>query len=52
MLLLQVSGRVLDSGSMGCEFEPHRRHYEVSLSKTLYRPIITGSTREDPSRHA
>ena len=30
-----LSGRVLDSRSMGKGLEPHRRHYVVSLSKTL-----------------
>ena len=29
-----LSGRVLDSRSMGRGFEPHRRHCVVSLSKT------------------
>ena len=29
-----LSGRVLDSRPRGRRFEPHRRHYVVSLSKT------------------
>ena len=32
-------------------FEPHRRHCIVSLSKTLYRLLRTGSIQSDPSRH-
>ena len=41
------SGRVLDSRPMGRGFEPHRRHYVVSLSKNinpslvLVQPFIT-----------
>ena len=42
---------VLDLKSRGCAFEPHRRHFIVSLSKTLYPLLCTGSTQEDPSRH-
>ena len=32
-------------------FEPHQRHCVVSLSKTLYLLLSTGSTQEGPSRH-
>ena len=46
-----LSGRVLDSGSRVCGFEPHRRKCVVSLIKTLYPLLSTGSTQEDPSRH-
>ena len=46
-----LSGKVLDSGSRGCGFESHQRHCNVSLSKTLYPMLSTGSTREDPFRH-
>ena len=35
----------------GCQLEPHWRHYIVSLSKTLYPLLSTGSSQEDPSRH-
>ena len=48
---LWLSGRVLDLGSRGCRFKPHRRHCVVSLSKTLYLLLSTGSTQEDRSRH-
>ena len=40
------SGRVLDSRSRGCEFEPYRRHCVVSVSKTLYPLLSAGSTQE------
>ena len=30
-----LSGIVLDSGSRGCGFEPHRKHCVVSLSNKL-----------------
>ena len=46
-----LSGRVIDSGSRGYGFEPHRRHCVLSLSKTLYPSLSTGSTQADPSRH-
>ena len=46
-----LSGRVLDSRSKGCGFKPHLRHCVVSLTKTLYPLLSTGSTKEDPSRH-
>ena len=48
---LWLSGRVLDSRSRGCRFEPHQRHCIVSLSKTCYPLLSTGSTQEDLSRH-
>ena len=41
----------LESISIGCEFEPHQRHCVVSLSKTFYHLLRTGSTQENPSRH-
>ena len=41
------SGRVLESRSRGFGFEPHWRHCVVSLSKTLYPLLSTGSTQED-----
>ena len=37
-----LSGRMLDSRSRGCGFEPHRRHCVVSLSKMRYPLLITG----------
>ena len=47
-----LSGRVLDLRLRCCWFEPHWRHFVVSLSKTLY-PMLSllclGSTEEDPS---
>ena len=43
--------RVLDSGSRGCRLEPHGRLCIVSLSKTLYPLLSTGSAKEDPSRN-
>ena len=46
-----LSGRVLDSRSRCCGFEPHRWQCIVSLSKPLYPLKSTGSTLEDPSRH-
>ena len=39
-----LSGRVLDSRSWGCRFEPHRCHGVVSLSKTDWSLLSTGST--------
>ena len=41
-----ISGRVLDSRLRGCWFEPHLRHCIVSLSKTLYPLLSTGSIRK------
>ena len=46
-----LSGRVPESRSRGCGFEAHRRHCILSLSKTLYPLLSTGSTQEDLSRH-
>ena len=42
---------VFDLISRGCRFEPHQRPCLVSLSKTLFPLLSTGSTQEDPSRH-
>ena len=41
-------GRALDWGSKGCWFEPHhgRSHCVVSLNKTLYQQLSTGSIRK------
>ena len=47
-----VSGRVLDSNSRGCGFEPHRRHCIVSFSKAFYALLRIGSTEEDLSRNS
>ena len=46
-------GRALDMGLEGYLFETHRFHCVVSLSKTLYLLLSTGSTQEDKksSRH-
>ena len=46
-------GRALDWGSMGGLFEPPCRWSPcgVSLIKTLYPLLSTGSTKENPSRH-
>ena len=38
-------GRVFDSRSRGCGFEPHRRHCVVSLNKTLY-PLLNRYNQE------
>ena len=46
-----LSGRVLDSRSRGCRFKPHQQLCVVSLSKTLYPLLSTGSTQDDLSRH-
>ena len=46
-----LSGRVFYSGLRSCGFEPHQRHFVMSLSKTLYPLLSTGSTQEDPSLH-
>ena len=43
--------RVLNWRLRGCGFEPNQRHCIVSLSKTLYPLLSTGSTQEDPSQH-
>ena len=42
---------IYSQGSKGCEFEPHQRHCVVSLSKTYYSLLCTGSSQEDPSPH-
>ena len=46
-------GRALDWGSKGGWFEPHGKqsHCHVSLRKTLYALLSTGSTQDVPSRH-
>ena len=44
-----LSDRVLDSRFRGCWFEPNQRHCVVSLSKTLYALLSTGSIQKDPS---
>ena len=48
---LLLSSRVLDSIQRGCGFKPHRGHCVVSLSKTHWSLLRTGSTQEDPSQH-
>ena len=45
------SGRVLVSSSRGCGSQPHQRQCIVSLSKTLYHLLSTGTTQEDTSGH-
>ena len=45
-----LNGRVLDLRPKGRGFEPHRRHWVVSLSKTQLSLLSTGSTQEDPSQ--
>ena len=42
-------GRVLDWGLKGFEFENYWSHYVLSLSKTLYPLLSTGSTQDDIS---
>ena len=42
---------MLDSRSRGGRFEPHPEARVVSLSKTLYSLLSTGSTEEDLFRH-
>ena len=46
-----LSGGVLDPRLKGCGFEPHPRHCIVSLSKTLYPLLSSGSIKEDSSQH-
>ena len=47
-----LSGRVVDSRVSGCgSLEPNQRHCVVSLSKTPYSMLNTGSTQEDPFLH-
>ena len=51
LVACKLNARVLDSRSMGCGFEPHRKHCIVSLSSTLYPLLSTGLTQEDTSRY-
>ena len=46
-----IRGGVFGTRSRGYGFEPQWRPYVVSLSKTLYPLLVTGSTQEDPSQH-
>ena len=48
---VEPSGKVCDSRLRDCRFEPHRPHCIVSLSKTPYSLLGTGSNQEDPFRH-
>ena len=41
--------RVLDLGSKGHQFKTHWNQCVVSLSKTLYPMLSTGSAQEHPS---
>ena len=41
-----LSGRVLDSRLRGCEFEPHRRHCVVSLSKNINPSLVLVQPRK------
>ena len=41
-----LNGRVLDLGSKGHKFKTHRMHCVVSLGKTLYLLLSTGSSQE------
>ena len=41
-----LSGRVLDSRPRGCGFEPHRRHYVVSLSKNINPSLVLVQPRK------
>ena len=41
-----LSSRVHDSRSRGCGLELHHRHCVVSLSKTLYPLLSTGTTEK------
>ena len=41
-----LSGRMIDSMSSGCLFEPHWRHCFASWSKTPYPLLSVGSTQE------
>ena len=43
---LWLSGRVLESRSRGCMFEPQRRHCVMSLSKTHYPLLSTEKKNE------
>ena len=44
-----LRGRVLNSRPRGGGFEPHQRHFVVSLCKTHLSLLSTGSTQEDLS---
>ena len=46
-----LSDRVLGSRLSGRGFEPHWRHYVVSMSKIHLSVLSTGSTQELSSRH-
>ena len=41
-----LSGRVLDSRPKGREFEPHRRHCVVSLSKNINPSLVLVQPRK------
>ena len=41
-----LSGRVLDSRPRGREFEPHRRHCVVSLSKNINPSLVLVQSRK------
>ena len=41
-----LNGRVLDSRPKGRAFEPHRRHYVVSLSKKIYPSLVLVQPRK------
>ena len=41
-----LSGRVLDSRPRGCGFEPHQRHYVVSLSKNINPSLVLVQPRK------
>ena len=41
-----LSGRALDSRLKGREFEPHRRHCVVSLSKNIYPSLVLVQPRK------
>ena len=41
-----LSGRVLDSRPKGRGFEPHRRHYVVSLSKNIIPSLVLVQPRK------
>ena len=40
-----LSGRVLDSRPKGRGFEPHRRHFVVSLSKNINPSLVLAKPR-------
>ena len=43
-----LSGRVLDLRPRGSGFEPHRRHYIVSLSKNINPSVVLAQPRNTP----